>query len=64
MGLVNILPIPGLDGGHIIIALVEGILGRELSLKVKMGIQQSGILLLVSLTIFIMYNDLTKLFNQ
>ena len=64
LGLVNILPIPGLDGGHIIIALVEGILGRELSLKVKMGIQQSGVLLLVSLTIFIMYNDLTKLFNQ
>lgn len=62
LGLVNILPIPGLDGGHVIIALVEGLIGRELSLKVKMGIQQVGILFLLFIFITIMVNDISRLF--
>ena len=62
LGLINILPIPGLDGGQVIIALVEGIMGQELSLKVKMGIQQVGILFLLFLFITIMVNDITRLF--
>ncbi len=62
LGLLNILPIPGLDGGHVIIALVEGLIGRELSLKVKMGIQQVGILLLLFIFITIMVNDISRLF--
>jgi regulator of sigma E protease len=62
LGLVNILPIPGLDGGHVIIALIEGLIGRELSLKVKMGIQQVGILFLLFIFITIMVNDISRLF--
>ena len=62
LGLVNILPIPGLDGGHVIIALVEGLIGRELSLKVKMGIQQVGFLFLLFIFITIMVNDISRLF--
>lgn len=62
LGLINILPIPGLDGGHVIIAMVEGIMGHELSLKVKMGIQQVGILFLLFLFITIMVNDIARLF--
>ena len=62
LGLLNILPIPGLDGGHVIIALVEGLIGRELSLKVKMGIQQVGILFLLFIFITIMVNDISRLF--
>jgi regulator of sigma E protease len=62
LGLVNILPIPGLDGGHVIIALVEGLIGRELSFKVKMGIQQVGILFLLFIFITIMVNDISRLF--
>ena len=62
LGLVNILPIPGLDGGHVIIALVEGLIRRELSLKVKMGIQQVGILFLLFIFITIMVNDISRLF--
>ena len=62
LGLINILPIPGLDGGHVIIAIVEGIMGHELSLKVKMGIQQVGILFLLFLFITIMVNDIARLF--
>ena len=41
LGFINILPIPGLDGGHVIIALIEGLIRRELPLKLKMGIQLS-----------------------
>ena len=62
LGLINILPIPGLDGGHVIIALVEGLIGRELSLKVKMGIQQVGILFLLFIFITVMVNDISRLF--
>ena len=62
LGLVNILPIPGLDGGHVIIALVEGLIGKELSLKVKMGIQQVGILFILFIFITIMVNDISRLF--
>ncbi len=62
LGLVNILPIPGLDGGHVTIALVEGLIGKELSLKVKMGIQQFGILFLIFIFITIMVNDISRLF--
>ena len=62
LGLVNILPIPGLDGGHIIIALIEGLIGKELSLKVKMGIQQVGILFLLFIFITVMVNDISRLF--
>ena len=61
LGFINILPIPGLDGGHVIIALVEGIIRRELPLKLKMGIQQIGMLLLLMLFITIMVNDVQRL---
>ena len=61
LGLVNILPVPGLDGGHIFITLIEFVLRRELSVNVKMIIQQAGILLLLLLFIIIMFNDISKL---
>jgi len=61
LGFFNILPIPGLDGGHILIAFIEGIIRRDLSLKVKMGIQQAGLLILLMLFITIMVNDIQRL---
>ena len=61
LGFINILPIPGLDGGHVLIALIEGIIRRDLPLKVKMGIQQVGLLLLLMLFIIIMANDIQRL---
>jgi len=61
LGFFNILPIPGLDGGHIVIAFIEGIIQRDLSLKVKMGIQQAGLLILLMLFITIMVNDIQRL---
>ena len=61
LGLLNILPIPGLDGGHVVVALIEGIIHRELPIKVRLGIQQAGLLLILILFITIMINDIQKL---
>ena len=61
LAFINILPIPGLDGGHVLIALIEGIIRRDIPLKVKMGIQQAGLLILLMLFITIMVNDIQRL---
>ncbi len=63
LGLINILPVPGLDGGHVMIALIEGILNRDLSLKTKLNIQKIGIILLMTLMLTIMINDVLRLIN-
>ena len=61
LGLINILPLPVVDGGHVVIAIIEGVYGRELPLKVKYTIQVFGTILLLSLFIFIFINDLKSL---
>ena len=63
LAFLNILPIPGLDGGHIFITLIEGAIRRPLSLKVKMLIQQAGTLLLLLLMISVMFIDIGRLFG-
>jgi len=60
LAILNILPIPALDGGHLIILLYEKIFHRELSSKVKIAIQQVGFILLLAFMAFIIYNDLTR----
>ena len=61
LGLINILPIPGLDGGHVFIALIEGFIGRELPLKAKYAIQSVGFILIMSLFVLVLYNDINHL---
>ena len=61
LGLLNILPIPGLDGGHVLIAFIEGVFRRDLPIKVKLGIQQAGLVLILMLFITIIVNDIQKL---
>ena len=63
LGLINILPVPGLDGGHVLIAMIEGIIRKELPLKIKLGVQQFGMLILLILFFTIMINDIQRLFN-
>jgi regulator of sigma E protease len=63
LALLNILPIPGLDGGHIIIAITEGILRREMKVRTKMIIQQAGMFLLFGLIILAVVNDILRLFR-
>lgn len=57
LGVMNLLPIPVLDGGHIMILLIEGVARRDLSLRVKERIQQLGFAVLATLMIVVLYND-------
>jgi regulator of sigma E protease len=57
LGIMNLLPIPVLDGGHIMILLIEGVARRNLSLRVKERIQQVGFAALATLMIVVLYND-------
>ena len=61
LAFLNLLPIPALDGGHIALLLTEGVLRRPLSLKAKLVFQQIGMVLLLALMAFIVFNDIRKL---
>ena len=63
LAFLNILPIPGLDGGHIFIILIESIINRSLALKTKVLIQQVGMTFLLFLMVTVMFNDISRLFN-
>ena len=62
LGIINILPFPGLDGGHALIAIIEGIIGRRIPFKTLMIIQQIGVLLLAIFFFIVMKNDISRLF--
>jgi regulator of sigma E protease len=57
LGVMNLLPVPVLDGGHIMILLIEGVARRDLSMRVKERIQQFGFAVLAALMIVVLYND-------
>jgi regulator of sigma E protease len=57
LGIMNLLPIPVLDGGHIMILLIEGAVRKDLSMRVKERIQQVGFAVLAALMIVVIYND-------
>ena len=61
LGLLNLLPIPVLDGGHIVFLGIEGIIRRPISTKVKLVVQQIGMVLIIALMLFIIYNDIRRL---
>ena len=63
LGLFNLLPIPILDGGVILLLLIESVIRRDLSLQVKERVVQVGLALLLLLTVFVMYNDIVKTFK-
>ena len=64
LAFINILPIPGLDGGHILLVTLEAITRRQLPLKVRMVIQQAGMAMLLLLIIVVIYNDLSRIFTN
>jgi regulator of sigma E protease len=63
LGILNLLPIPVLDGGVIFLMLVEGLIRRDLSLAVKERFVQVGIVFLLLLAAFVMYNDIVRTFR-
>jgi regulator of sigma E protease len=61
LGLLNLLPIPVLDGGHIFIMALEGIARRDFSMAVKEKMFLAGFVLLMMLMVTVIYNDLTRI---
>lgn len=61
LAIMNILPIPALDGGHLVFLIYEGITRREPSLKVRMVMQQIGMVFLLGLMAFLIFNDILRL---
>ncbi|MEM1206014.1 MAG: RIP metalloprotease RseP [Acidobacteriota bacterium] len=60
IGFLNLLPIPVLDGGHILILLIESVLRRDLSVVVKERLIQVGFMILMSLMVVVIFFDLSK----
>lgn len=63
LGVLNLLPIPVLDGGHLLYYALEAVKGSPLSQRAEMLGQRIGIALLVALMCFAVYNDLTRIFG-
>lgn len=63
LAILNLLPIPVLDGGHLLFAVIEWLRGTPVSLRKREIAQQVGIVLLVALMVFATYNDLFRLFG-
>src|SRR5262249_57714192 len=61
LGLVNLLPIPVLDGGHIFIMALEGAARRDFSVRVKEKMLLAGFVVLMMLMVTVIYNDLTRI---
>ncbi|MDQ1336197.1 MAG: Zinc metalloprotease [Thermodesulfobacteriota bacterium] len=61
LGILNLLPVPVLDGGFIVLLLIELAIGRPLNIKKRELLQKMGIVLLVLLMVFVVYNDIKRL---
>ena len=61
LGILNLLPIPVLDGGHIFIMALEGLSRRDFSVRIKEKIQLAGFVVILMLMVTVIYNDLTRI---
>jgi len=61
LGLLNLMPIPMLDGGHIFIMALEGLARRDFSVRVKEKMLLAGFVVLMMLMVTVIYNDLARL---
>jgi regulator of sigma E protease len=61
LGLMNLLPIPILDGGVMLLLAVEGIMGQEMSMNFKERIAQVSFVFLLTFMVFVLYNDVVKM---
>ncbi len=59
--ILNVLPIPVLDGWHILIFLIEGFTGKPVSLKLRERAQQIGVFIIVLIMLLVIYNDLSRI---
>ena len=60
LGVINLLPLPALDGGHVVLLVLEGLRGKPLGKKAMTNIQTVGIALILALTVFSTFKDITR----
>ena len=60
LGLLNLLPFPVLDGGHLVFLLIEAVRRKPLSVKTRLVIQQIGMAFLLGLMVFVLFNDIRR----
>jgi regulator of sigma E protease len=61
LGILNLLPIPVLDGGHLLFFFIEAVSRRPVNLKMREVAQQIGIFVLIALMIYVFYNDISRI---
>ena len=61
LGILNLMPFPILDGGLIVLLLIESLIRRDISINVKERIYQAAFVVLVAFFVFVIFNDVTKL---
>lgn len=61
LAILNVLPIPVLDGGHLLMFLIEAVTGKPVSLKLRERAQQVGVFILLLLMLLVFYNDLARI---
>ncbi len=64
LGFINLLPVPGLDGGHLLILGVETVFRRDLPARLKNALVYAGLSLLILLMVFVVGNDIAKTLPQ
>ena len=62
LGVTNLLPFPPLDGGKIVILIIEAIRRKPMKENIDVGIQMAGFCILIGLSIFVTYNDILRIF--
>jgi regulator of sigma E protease len=60
LAILNMLPIPALDGGHFLFLVIEGLIRREIPVRIKLFVQQAGFALLLAFMAFVIYNDISN----
>lgn len=60
LGVINLLPLPALDGGHIVILLLEALRGKPLGARATNAIQMVGVAIILTITVFALFNDISR----
>ena len=64
LAIFNLLPIPILDGGTLLLLLIEMLIRRDMSTQVKEAVFKVGFVFLMMVVVFVLYNDISKIFSN
>ena len=64
IGMVNLMPLPALDGGNLFLYFIEAFYGKPLPKSVQIYVQRAGIVILLTLFVFVFYNDILRLIHS